>query len=146
MSNIFLNIFEFFQRRKTLLWLLLVAIISLLSFSALRISFVEDISSFFPNNAENRRINDAYQKIVAQNRIVVRFSQSDITRSVDEDLLIDAATRFVEILTENDTLGHIREIFYEVDTEEINRVTSFVTQNTPYFLEESDYYRIDPRL
>ena len=143
MSNLFLNIFNFFQHRKTLLWLLLAAIIGLLTFSASRISFVEDISSFLPNNADNKRINEAYLHIGAANKIIVTFSQKDTTQGIDEDLLTEAATRFAEILLENDTEGHIKELMYEVNNEKIREVTDFITQNLPYFLEEEDYQRIN---
>jgi 1-acyl-sn-glycerol-3-phosphate acyltransferase len=143
MNNLFLRIFVFFQHRKTLLWLLLVAVSGLLAFSALRISFVEDISSFLPNNADNKRINEAYQKIGAANKIIVTFSQKDTAQGIDEDLLTEAATRFSEILLKNDTAKHIKDLIYEVDNEKIKEVTDFITQNLPYFLEEEDYLRID---
>jgi len=158
MSNFFLNIFNFFQRRKMLLWLLLTAIIGSLAFSALRISFVEDISSFFPNNTDSKRINEAFLKIVATQKIIVRFAMSDVRQATSDtredqsqianresqiEILTNAATRFAEILLENDTEGHIKELIYEIDNEKIKEVTKFVTQNLPYFLEEEDYRRID---
>ena len=143
MSTFFLKIFNFFQHRRMLLWLLLVTMIGLLVFSASRISFVEDISSFLPNNADNKRINEAFQKIGAANKIIVTFSQKDTTQGIDEDLLTEAAARFAEILLENDTAGHIKELMYEVNNEKIKEITDFITQNLPYFLEEEDYRRID---
>ena len=146
MSNFFIKIFNFFQHRKTLLWLLLAILIALLAFSASRITFVEDISSFLPTNADNKRINEAYQKIGAANKIIVTFSQNDTTQTIDEDLLTDAVIYFAKILQENDTANHIKELMYEIDSEQISEVTNFITQNIPYFLEEEDYRRIDTLL
>ena len=147
MSNFFLKIFNFFQHRKTLLWLLLVTIVGLLAFSASRISFVEDISSFLPNNADNKRINEAYQKIGAANKIIVRIAPSNSPEgresSPPSEGLGEAAARFAEILQESDSAGHIKELMYEVDNEKIKDVTTFITQNLPYFLEEEDYRRMD---
>jgi 1-acyl-sn-glycerol-3-phosphate acyltransferase len=141
------------------MWLLLAGITALLLLSASRISFVEDISSFLPNNADNKRINEAYQKIGAANKIVVSISvvssekntaNSDtlntnylIINKDNQDLLTDAAVRFAEILHKSDSAEHIKEIMYEVDNEKIKQVTDFITQNLPYFLEEEDYKRID---
>ncbi|GHU68533.1 glycerol acyltransferase [Bacteroidia bacterium] len=125
------------------LWLLLAVLAGLLVFSASRISFVEDISSFLPNNADNKRINEAYQKIGAANKILVTFSQKDRTIDLDVDLLTDAATRFAEILLGSDNAVHIKELMYEIDGEKMSEVTDFITQNLPYFLEEADYTRID---
>jgi len=143
MSNFFLKIFNFFQHRKALLWLLLALIVGALAFSTSRISFVEDISSFLPNNADNKRINEAYQHLGMANKIMVTISQKDTANGVDEDLLTNAATRFAEILQANDSMRHIKELMYEVDNEKIKGVTDFITQNLPYFLEEEDYHRMD---
>ncbi|MDR0829560.1 MAG: 1-acyl-sn-glycerol-3-phosphate acyltransferase [Prevotellaceae bacterium] len=159
MSKFFLKIYTFFQTRKALMWVLLAAIIGLLALSASRISFVEDISSFLPNNADNKRVNEAYQKMGGANKIIVTFSSNeyqvssseyqDTTNSLlttDYSLLSDAAARFAEILQQNDSVGHIKELMYEVDNEKISEVTDFITQNIPYFLEEEDYRRLDSLL
>ncbi len=146
MNKIILKIFDFFQHRKALLWMLLSAMLLLLLFSASRISFVEDISSFLPNNAENKRSNEAYQHIGAANKIIVTISQKDTAANYDETLLIDAATRFSEILQENDSVGHIKELLYEIDNEKINRVSNFIIENLPFFLEEDDYRKMDSLL
>ena len=142
MSHFFLHIFTFFQSRKIFLWLLLCVFIGSLVFSASRISFVEDISSFFPNNADSKRTYEAFQKVGAANKIIVTFSQNDKNHNIDEDLLTDAAICFAEILMENDTLGYIKELIYMVDNDMIQNVSNFITHNLPYFLEEEDYQRI----
>ena len=146
MNNFFLKIFNFFQHRKTLLWLLLAIITGALALSSSRISFVEDISSFLPNNSDSKRINEAYQHIGTANKIIVRFSQKDSVSGIDEDLLTEAATHFSEILQANDSLAHIKELMYEIDNRKIGEVTDFITQNLPYFLEDEDYRRIDSLL
>jgi 1-acyl-sn-glycerol-3-phosphate acyltransferase len=118
-------------------------LVALLALSASRISFVEDISSFLPSNAENKRENEAFQKLAASNRIVISFSQKDTLQGVDEYLLTDAASRFSEIVLANDAKGHIKELICEVDNEKTKAVTDFITQNLPFFLEEADYARMD---
>jgi 1-acyl-sn-glycerol-3-phosphate acyltransferase len=145
MSHFFIHIFDFFRHRKTLLWLLLAGIVALLAVSASRISFVEDISSFFPNSADNKQINEAYRHIGAINKIIVTISENDEHAGEDanEDLLTAAAMRFAEILQANDSARHIKSLMYEIDSENINKVANFITQNLPFFLEEDDYARID---
>jgi 1-acyl-sn-glycerol-3-phosphate acyltransferase len=133
----------------------MVGITALLVLSASRISFVEDISSFLPNNADNKRINEAYQHIGAANKIIVRFEICDMRQEMGDnvasrtshienpDLLTDAATRFAEILQQSDSAGHIKDLMCEIDNEKISEVANFITQNLPFFLEEADYARID---
>lgn len=142
MSSYFQRIYIYFHSRKMLLSILLVSIVGILSFSASRISFVEDISSFLPNKNYNKRINDAYQKIISTNKIIVTFTQKD-TLQIDDEQLTNAAVRFSEVLMEKDANVHIKEILYEIDGDEINEVTDFITQNMPYFLENEDYERIN---
>jgi 1-acyl-sn-glycerol-3-phosphate acyltransferase len=129
------------------MWLLLLGIVALLSLSSRRVSFVEDISSFLPNNADNTRINEAYQHVGAANKIVVSIAPVDSAEAqTDSPLSVDleeVAARFAEILQETDSARHIKQLLYEVDEESIKNVTDFITLNLPYFLEDEDYRRID---
>jgi 1-acyl-sn-glycerol-3-phosphate acyltransferase len=145
MRTLFIKIFIFFKRRKSLRWLLLTGIAALLTVSALRISFVEDISSFLPDSDDNKRVNEAYQHIGAANKIIVRIAPSPEgnENAVRSDVLEEAATRFAEILLTSDNAEHIRELICEIDDEKINATTGFITQNPPYFLDDDDYARID---
>jgi 1-acyl-sn-glycerol-3-phosphate acyltransferase len=117
---------------------------------------MEDISLFFPNSTENKRINEAYQKIGAANKIIVTISKrqdqhiitskDSLNSEIWDDLLTEAATRFVEILQENDSANHIKELLYEIDNKKVREVSDFIVQNLPYFLEEEDYARMDSLL
>jgi 1-acyl-sn-glycerol-3-phosphate acyltransferase len=138
-----LKLFDFFESRKIILWLFLAATTALLVTAFSRISFIEDISSFMPDNADNKRIKEVYQKFGAANSIIVTFSQLDTTTGIDRNLLTDAAVRFAEILQGRDSLKRIKELTYEVDEETVSEVAGFISQNLPYFLEENDYAKID---
>ena len=61
MKSFFLNIYRYFNRHPVVLWTLLLLVTACCILSALRINFVEDISSFLPRNKENERINYAYE-------------------------------------------------------------------------------------
>jgi 1-acyl-sn-glycerol-3-phosphate acyltransferase len=143
MNSILISIFDFFERRKLLLWLILSGIVTLLAVSSARISFVEDISSFMPDDYGNNIIKESYQKTSAANKIIVTVSQLAATEHTDKDLLTDAATRFAEILQDSDSLEYIKDLIFEVDNENIKNVTGFIAQNLPCFLEDEDYLRID---
>ena len=76
MKNFFLNIYRYLRQHPVVLWGTLALLTLLCVLSALRINFVEDISSFLPNNKENERINYAYEHIGAANKIIVSISQT----------------------------------------------------------------------
>ncbi len=145
MKKIFLYLYSFFQKRKFLLWLLLVAITLLLIGGAIGLNSKEDIASFLPQNKENERINYAYQHIGAANQILLSIKIKDSTAEVDTDILIEAVDVLVENLYKIDS-QHIKSIKYIIDQEQILSITNFITSNLPYFLTESDYKRIDTLL
>lgn len=145
MKNIFVALYRFFERHKTLMWLTLLLIVLLCGWSVSRLSFVEDISSFLPQNKGNARINYAYQHLGGDNKIVVNIKSAD-TAQVDPDLLAEAADLLVERLMENDSSQLIKNATCEVDETQIEEVTEFVLKNLPYFLTEEDYARMDTML
>ncbi|MBO4656074.1 MAG: 1-acyl-sn-glycerol-3-phosphate acyltransferase [Bacteroidales bacterium] len=170
MKNIFLNIYRYLSRHRAILWGGLGVLTLLCVLSALRINFVEDISSFLPRNKDNKRINYAYEHIGTANKIMVNICQiskakddETATENIDYELLCDAANRFAELFQEtavetchdesqNTDLDksaetcHGASLLYKVDQDKINDITAFVIENMPYFLTEDDYARMDTLL
>lgn len=125
------------------MWCALALILLLCLFGALRLEFVEDISSFLPSNKQNERVNYAYEHLGGDNKILVYVGMADSTAEPDVTLLTQAADLFVESLTAQDTARHVKEIRYTVDDAQIAEITDFILQNLPYFLTEEDYARMD---
>ena len=150
MKKLFLHIYRYFNRHPAVLWGTLTLLTLLCLFSALRIDFVEDISSFIPRNKDNERINYAYQHIGTVNKIIVNIGQThkaDTEDQIDYELIYTAVDRFVEIFQDT-SAGTSMEasILYQVDQDKIDEITTFVIDNMPYFLTEDDYERMDTLL
>lgn len=174
MKNFFLNIYRYLRQHPVVLWGTFALLTLLCVLSALRINFVEDISSFLPNNKENERINYAYEHIGAANKIIVSISQTGKnddeetndeetdSGNIDYELICGAADRFAEVFQENavetcddasqssdqnkSETCHTASLQYQVDQEKIDEITAFVVENMPYFLTEEDYERMDTML
>ena len=175
MKAFFLNIYRYLNQHRAVLWGVLALLTLLCVLSALRINFVEDISSFLPNNKENERINYAYEHIGAANKIMVYISQTGETdaegtndeeidgKNIDYELICGAADRFAELFQETAVetrhgasqntdqnksveTRHGTSLLYQVDQEKIDEITAFVIENMPYFLTEEDYERMDTML
>jgi len=71
MTVFFLSVYQFFSRRRRLLFALLLSLALLFAFSAYHIRFKEDVSRFLPETKENKRFNDAYQYITSSNTITI---------------------------------------------------------------------------
>ena len=146
MHKFFLKVYHFFEQNPAVMCGLMLVTIGLCVISALRLDFVEDISSFLPSNGQNERINYAYEHLGGDNRIVVNIAMADTKQDPDVDLLSEAADLFAETLGELDTAHHAKQVLASVDVAQISEVTEFVLQNLPYFLTDEDYVRLDSML
>ncbi len=142
MTNLLLRIYDFFDKHSILLRCLLVGIITLCVCAILRISFIEDISSFLPQSEENERIQYASQHIGGSNKLMVSVA----SETADEYAIMDAVDAFVEKLQEKDSAKRIQNILYMIDQQEITNLGQFVIQNMPYYLTDEDYQQIERSL
>ena len=147
MVNRILSLYNFFSKRKTLLFSLLIGLLLLFAYLASRLNFKEDISAFLPQEQDTERINYVYQHIGSANKLLVFVSMADTTAETDEELIINAMSDFVEQLQQTDS-NHIyfNRIEYQVDMQQIWEVSQFLVKNMPYFLTEPDYHRMDSLL
>ncbi|MDL2261975.1 1-acyl-sn-glycerol-3-phosphate acyltransferase [Bacteroidales bacterium OttesenSCG-928-I21] len=150
MNNFLVRLFHYFQKRKLLLWTALLLISAFCFFSASKLNFIEDISSFLPENESNKKINFAYKHLGAANKIVVNIGVSEKYSATDKEqnkeTIIEVVEEFANYLSINDSLNHILNLQYEVNQQDIIQITDFLIQNMPYFLSDDDYARIDTLL
>ncbi len=144
MKKLFINIYDFLHKRQWLMWVFLIGTVLLCALSVLRLDFVEDIGSFLPSSKQNARVNDAYQHLGGDNRIVVNIAMADTATEMDHALLSDAADRVAEKLSAD--TGLVKSVLSEVDEQQVTEVMDFVVGNMPYFLTEEDYARLDTLL
>jgi len=147
MVKLILSLYNYFSKRKYILFSLLAILILLLGYAASRISFKEDISAFLPKGHNTDRINYVYQNMASANKLLLFVSMADPTAITDEELIIDAVSHFVEYLKQADsTQIYFKKIEYQIDQQQILTVSQFLTENMPYFLTEQDYHRMDTML
>ena len=147
MLSLILSIYNYFSKRRTLLFGVLAGLIILFAVAAFRINFKEDISAFLPKGRHTDRINYAYQHIGAANKLLISVGMTDTTAAPDEELIIAAVGHLVEQLERADSDGvYFKKIDYKVDQQQILTVSQFLVENMPYFLTEDDYLRMDSLL
>ena len=144
MVKFILSIYEYFSKRKALLFGLLAVFIIILAFSASRINFKEDISAFLPKDKNNYA---AYQHIGSDKKFLISVGMNDSSAQLDEELIIAAVGYLVEQLQQTDSTGiYFKKIDYKVDQQEVSAVSQFLVENMPYFFTEADYQRMDSLL
>lgn len=142
MNKIILKIYDYLATHKIVGVSSFVFITALLVLSFLNLGYKEDISDFLPLDKERQAALNVYQDISGANKIFALFECRD-TSDVDCDEMVEAVNLYVEYLQQNDSLGYVCDLVYNVDEAKITEITDYVYDNIPYFLTQEDYEKID---
>ncbi|MCQ2059000.1 MAG: 1-acyl-sn-glycerol-3-phosphate acyltransferase [Bacteroidaceae bacterium] len=135
------KIYRFLSGHKILLWSIFSICIAVSIIGATRLRFTEDISDFFPRNAEFERLNNAYTHLGGENTVVIIIENvSDNADMSNVELAVDIME---QALYDSDTLGVIKNITAHVDDSQVADIACFVASNMPFFLDSTDYSRMD---
>ena len=135
------KIFDLLSRHASLRLASLLAVTLLMTASAWRLTYKEDIQDFLPlSNADMERMA-VYQDVSGMNRLFVVFEGTG-----DAEKTTDAIDRFVSFVEERDTAGWCRDLQATFDFESLSETLDFVYSNAPLFLKEDDYRRMDSLL
>ncbi|MDR2232732.1 MAG: 1-acyl-sn-glycerol-3-phosphate acyltransferase [Tannerella sp.] len=141
MTKFFLNVYDYFTCHKRQLFALLAFLLILFVGLTLRTHFQEDISGFLPEDKENERMNDAYRHVASANRLAVYCSAPDSTEQ-DMARQMEAVERLAGSLHS----PFIKRLTYKVDPTQTLQLSTFIVRQMPYFLDDTDYVRIDSLL
>ena len=153
MKKLVLHIYDWLSAHKGRAALILVFLLGLCAFSALRVRYEEDITAFLPQSEESKRYSDVYNRL-GQDRMAVFFESDE----EDTDRLMDAMTAFGENWADVDTvtvatdgrhatIGRmVPDLQVATDAGAAQEVFDFIRTHWPYFLTEADYARMDSLL
>ena len=134
MSRFFVDIYEWFDRHKSVFYIVLVALTLVLGFFAAQVRFNENVSNFFSKDDKSSAVFD---NIKIKDRIVV------IVSGDDPDAMVEAGEAYADSLDVLFEEGLVNSIARGVDESLITCSTDFLYDYLPIFLEESDYERLD---
>jgi 1-acyl-sn-glycerol-3-phosphate acyltransferase len=140
MGSFFVRIYDFFERRKALMWLTLVLAVGAMVFFAVKVRYNEQITGFFRGDDNGRRQAMIFDHLKMMDKVVVMFTSSDPDRS------IVCAQRFREHLTSGEGAGKIASIISDVGSDDITAAIDLIYENLPAYLTDDDYRRIDSLL
>lgn len=142
MNKPILYIYDLFKRHPWSGWSIFALLTVGLLFSLFSLSYQEDISAFLPMDEKNQTALAVYQNISGADNIYAIVSTKDTTDS-DPQQLVDGIESFVSAVNDLDSLHLVGNITKEIDIDKITGIADSVYQNIPYYLNESDYTRID---
>lgn len=145
MTGIVLRIYDYLRHNRKICWSGLTLLTAGMILLLLRLNYKEDISDFLPMDQENATAMSVYQDISGANRIYAIVSIKDTTLR-NPDILVEGVDKLVSKIAENDTTGLISSVISQIDMEQMMGIVDTVYNYVPYFLNESDYARMDSLL
>lgn len=138
MQTLFVSIYNYLAKRKTLLYSLLIAISAVLAALAAHIRLDENISGFFPKTDADT--DYAMKHMKAMDKVMVTVSMPD---SAEADIyrLIDAAEAYADTL--QPLLGDAATIALYHDDSQADEVMRYVLDNLPMLLTADDYQQLE---
>ena len=146
MVTFFLRAYDWFSRRRGLLFALLGGLCAVLLAGMLSLGRNENILDFLPVDTTHRKALNLYQNLSAADRIVAIVLPRDTTADVPPELLAGAVERFAAEVEARDSLHARIDLATRIDYERLAAVPEFLYAHIPYFLDAEDYARIDSLL
>lgn len=144
MTSFFVHIYDFFRRHKGWLYSSLVVWVALMAFLASRITFQENISSFFPDTAGAERAVNVFDNLKVKDKIVVMLSSKQ--KNAYDGRLTTAADELAGDLQRTDKGKLVQSVFLKADGTVMNEAADYVYAHLPLFLTDRDYLRFDTLL
>ena len=140
-----IRIYDFFAGRRKGLFLSSILAFGLAAFLALQLKLEENIFSFLPQDEENQRIAFVYQNVSVADKWVLRVGAAP-GKTLEPQVLLPYADSLADYLRAGDKERKISDIFYRTDVFAFDDILSYITEHAAFFLESSDYERLDSLL
>ena len=127
MTKFFLKLYDFLSKRKAFSAVILLIIIVLCVFSALRLDYKENIADFLPTDPEKERYTSVYDDLSNQGQITVIFFGDDM------DDIIDAMDDFESNWHKLDTTLLVNDLRCKIDDRLVFDAIDFIRENQPLF-------------
>ena len=136
MSRLFLSIYEKFEKHPVALWVVISCCILIFSCLASRITFNENITSFF-TDGKGKAQSSVFDNLKIKDKIVVSVSGDD------PDEMIEAADIFIDNLQPAVEAGYILSVTDGIDGSAMEKCVDFIYSHLPIFLSADDYDRME---
>ena len=145
MSKFTISVYRFFKKYRVIFYATLILPIVLFAYLGSKIRLEEDITKLLPATQDGGAAELVFSNLKVKDKIFILFNPKSEDADVED--LITTCDEFVESLTEKDTLhGVIDNVLYQLDEDLFLDGISFLYENVPTFIEDSQYEQIDSLL
>lgn len=140
MFNLSYFIYQFFQKRKLVFLILILATCGLLGYLASNIKLEEDITRFVPSDKNSNSINSILDNLKSKDKLIIHVSSqngNEIDKLITQS---DSAYRgLITCLKKED----YTDITFTLSDDRMQQVYDLFYQHLPLFLEEQDYIKLN---
>lgn len=142
MDKLFYTSYKFIKAHKLLAATIALLVIGVLSYTASRITFEEDIMKLLPATEETRKLQKVLKSVNFSDKIIVTISKEN-GGTIDD--ATKYATMFLDSLQQSAVL-YVKKVDGAVDDDGIDTTLDFIYNNLPQFLDKADYVTIKSKL
>ncbi len=136
MHKIFLPLYHYFSKHKTLMYIVLAITSVVFLFFGLRLHYEEDISKLLPSSSVESQL--AFGSIELKDKIYIQVESAG--ERVSPEVLGARTDEFIELLFEKDSSTHfISNVLYKMEPEVAINALDFVLTHIPSFIDTSAY-------
>ncbi len=145
MERFFISLYRFFEKKKALLFILMIGSALLFLHQGLQVVYEENIAKLLPQTDAATESGLAFENLRVKDKIFIQLTGKD--GKVDAETLAAYSDDFVESLTDRDTAtNYIAHILYKFDDDLIMNGLDYVLTHVPSFIATDCYLRFDSLL
>ncbi len=145
MDNFFITIYLFFEKRKKLMYGVLILSTLLFAYFGLKMQYEENIAKLLPQTQASAESGLAFNNLRVKDKIFVQLTGKDVT--LPPEVLATHCDEFIEQLIEKDSATHsIDNVLYKLDDDLMINALDFALAHVPSFVDASCYARFDSLL
>ena len=140
MHKVFLPIYHYFSKHKTLMYIIMAITTLVFLFFGLRLKYEEDISRLLPSSSVESQL--AFTSIQLKDKIYIQVASAD--EPLPPEVLCERTDEFVDLLFEKDSTTHfISNILYKLEPELAINGLDFMLEHLPSFVDTSAYHAFE---
>ncbi len=137
MHKIFVPIYRYFDKHKTLMYLIMAVSALVFLIFGLQLKYEEDISRLLPSSSVESQL--AFSSIELKDKVYIQVTSAD--EKLSPDVLCERTDEFIDLLFEKDSKSHyISNVLYKMEPEMALNALDFVLEHIPSFIDTSAYH------
>jgi len=142
MTRLFIQIFLFFQKRRMMLFLLMLLSFGAFVYYGAQLHYEENIAKLLPSTDNTKAEGLAFSELKVRDKIFILLQSKN--GEADPNLLIEAGNMLVDTLLSYDASdGDVGDILYQIDDEIKQRILTYALNHIPVLLDEDFYGTMD---